>query len=183
MNGAHLHLLVNHVPVLGLVFGLALLAAALFRRSTELTRASLVVFVLAGIAGIVVYLTGEPAEDTVEKVAGITEGLIGRHEDAALAATIGSGVLGAWALFGLAGFRRLATLPRWFTSSSLVLALVAAVMMGWTANLGGQIRHSEIRAGAPAAGGAGEREERGGRTMPDSAAARTTVHDLAAQPR
>ena len=153
MNGAHLHLLVNHVPVLGILFGLLLLVAALWRRSTELTRTSLVIFVLTAVAAVLVYLTGEPAEDAIEGVAGVTRGLIGRHEDAALAATIGLGILGAFSLGGLAGFRRLAVLPRWFTSSSLVLALVTAGMIGWAANLGGQIRHTEIRAGAPAAFG------------------------------
>lgn len=168
MNGAHLHLLVNHVPVLGLFFGLALLVAALWRRSTELTRTSLVIFVLTAVAAIVVYLTGEPAEDSVEGLADVTKTMIGRHESAALAATIGVGVLGGFALLGLAGFRRLAAIPRWFTSSSLVLAIVTAGMMGWTANLGGQIRHTEIRAGAPAAGGTGEREEREGRVTPDT---------------
>ena len=150
MNGAHLHLLVNHVPVLGILFGLLLLVAALWRGSTELTRTSLVVFVLTALAAVLVYLTGEPAEDAVEGVAGVTRGLIGRHEDAALAATIGLATLGLFSLGGLAGFRRLARIPRWFTSSSLLLALVAAGMIGWAANLGGQIRHTEIRAGAPA---------------------------------
>lgn len=170
MNGAHLHLLVNHVPVLGLFFGLALLVAALWRRSTELTRTSLVVFALTAVAAIVVYLTGEPAEDSVEGLAGVSRALIERHESAALAATIGVGVLGGVALVGLAGFRRLAAVPRWFTSSSLVLALATAGLMGWTANLGGQIRHTEIRAGAPAGDGGGgenrEREEREGRGVP-----------------
>lgn len=173
MNGAHLHLLVNHVPVLGLFFGLALLLVALWRRSSELTRTSLVVFALTAVASIVVYLTGEPAEDGVEGLAGVTKALIGRHESAALAATIGVGILGGFSLVGLAGFRRLAVVPRWFTSSALVLAFVTTGMMGWTANLGGQIRHTEIRAGAPAAGGeggSGEREEHESRAAPDTVA-------------
>lgn len=182
MNGAHLHLLVNHVPVLGLFFGLALLAAALWRRSPELTRTSLVVFALTAVAAILVYLTGEPAEDGVEGIAGITEGLIGRHESAALAATIGVGILGGYSLLGLAGFRRLATLPRWFTSSALVLALATAGMMGWTANLGGQIRHTEIRAGAPAGGGERGGEEREGRAAPGGAKPDAVQRALASTP-
>ncbi|MGE0352901.1 MAG: hypothetical protein AB7I33_05330 [Gemmatimonadales bacterium] len=155
MNTAHLHLLVNHLPVLGVLFGVLLLAWAVFRRSPQLTRAALGVFVLAGIAGLVAYLTGEPAEEAVERLSGVSETLIGQHEDAALAATFGAGLLGLLALAGLVAFRRLADLPRWFTGASLAFGLVATGMMAWTANLGGQIRHSEIRAGAVAAMDAG----------------------------
>lgn len=38
MNAMHLHLLLNHVPVLGTIFGLALLVPALLRRRDELKR-------------------------------------------------------------------------------------------------------------------------------------------------
>jgi hypothetical protein len=41
---------------------------------------------------------------------------------------------------------RRSALPRWLTMLGLVAAVGA--MMAYTANLGGQIRHSEIRAGA-----------------------------------
>jgi hypothetical protein len=33
MNSAHLHLMLNHIPVLGMGFGLALLGWALLRKS------------------------------------------------------------------------------------------------------------------------------------------------------
>ncbi len=164
MNAAHLHLLVNHVPVFGLIFGLLLLFVALWRRSAELSRTSLAIFVITGIGTIVVYLTGEPAGDAVEHLAGVGESMVERHEDAAMAATVAAGIVGALSAIGLLVFRKAAAVPRWVASSTLVLALGAAGLMGWTANLGGQIRHSEIRAGSAAGGadalGGGERGER-----------------------
>ena len=42
-------------------------------------------------------------------------------------------------------FRKQNTLPGWFLSLTLVLALLASALMGWTAHLGGRIRHPEIR--------------------------------------
>ena len=49
MNPAHLHLMLNHIPVLGTAFGLGLLAFALWRRSDELKKTALGVFVLVAL--------------------------------------------------------------------------------------------------------------------------------------
>jgi uncharacterized membrane protein len=144
MNGAHLHLMLNHLPVLGVGFGLLLLLAAKFGKSTDLTRAGLVVFVLAAGAAGTAYLTGEPAEEAVEEVASVTEQSIEQHEEAATVALVLTGLLGAGALFGLVSYRRQALPPAWFTGTALIGALVAGGAMAYTANLGGQIRHPEI---------------------------------------
>jgi len=144
MNVAHIHLMLNHLPVMGAAIGVLLLAAAFLRRSDELTKASFALLALLGVASVVVYLTGEPAEKIVEKVAGFSESLLERHEDVALLATISMGVLGALSLLTLVVFRR-RPLPRWTTAVALVLSVGAAAVMAYTANLGGQIRHTEIR--------------------------------------
>ena len=144
MNIVHLHLLLNHVPVLGVVFVTLLLFSALIRRSGELAKVSLALFALVGAMALLVFLTGEPAQDAVEKLPGLSERLIDRHEDAALVATIATGVIGALALGALIVYRR-RQLPRWVTAFALVAAVGSAGLMGYTANLGGQIRHTEIR--------------------------------------
>jgi uncharacterized membrane protein len=149
MNVAHIHLMLNHLPVMGAAIGVLLLAAAFLRRSDELTKASLALLALLGVASVVVYLTGEPAEKIVEKVAGFSESVLERHEDVALLATISMGVLGALSLLTLVVFRR-RPLPRWTTAVALVLCVGVAAVMAYTANLGGQIRHTEIRSTAAA---------------------------------
>jgi uncharacterized membrane protein YeaQ/YmgE (transglycosylase-associated protein family) len=162
MNPVHLHLLLNHLPVIGTVVAIALLGYAVLRRSPELVRVGLGMFVLLALAGAVVYLTGEPAEELVEGLPGVSEAILERHEEAALFATILLGVVGAVALGGLLAFRTRATgIPRGFAAAALLLALLPAGAMGYTANLGGQIRHTEIRPGAVAAGDVAENEARG----------------------
>jgi len=52
------------------------------------------------------------------------------------------------------------TALKWFATTSLAISLVVAGLMGWTANLGGQVRHTEIRAGASATQGEGPREDK-----------------------
>ncbi|HEX8848839.1 MAG TPA: hypothetical protein VF761_04825 [Gemmatimonadaceae bacterium] len=146
MNTAHVHLLLNHIPVLGTLLALALLAWAVARKQPSRAKDGLGLLVILGVVAIVVYLTGGAAEDAVENLPGVSEGLIESHEEAALAATIALGALGLMSLLALWRFRA-RSLPRWVPMAGLAGAAVVAAMMAWTANIGGQIRHSEIRGG------------------------------------
>jgi uncharacterized membrane protein len=144
MSLTHLHLMLNHVPVIGLIIGIGLLGLAIAMKKSDLAKASLGLFVILGITSIVVYLTGESAEEAVENVAGFSEAITERHEEFALVATVVIGMLAAMSFGVLALFRKKA-LPRWITLSSFVLALITSGFMGYTAMLGGQVRHTEIR--------------------------------------
>jgi hypothetical protein len=144
MNAVHLHLMLNHLPVIGSAIGVLLLAVALARRSGELTKVALGLFALLGVAAVAVFLTGEPAEDVVEKLPGFSHAITEEHEEVALVATIALGAFGALAVALLAAFRRRA-LPRWAAVGSLLGALAICAIMGYTAFLGGQIRHTEVR--------------------------------------
>ena len=150
MNLVHLHLALNHVPALGAVFGLVLLAFAAVKKSRELTRVSLGVFVLVALLTAPAYLTGEPSEDAVENLPGVSKPTIEQHETAAGVAFGGVAVLGVAGLVGLLRSRGNRAIPGWLRPSVLTLALVASGLMFLTANLGGQIRHTEIRSGATA---------------------------------
>jgi hypothetical protein len=153
MSWAHIHLALNHVPVIGLLIVLLLLVVASLRRSVELTRVSYGLLVLLAIATLAVYLTGEPAEELIENLPGFSDALVEQHEEVALIATIGMGVLGLVTLVALIRFRKPRVAPAWYGRGVLLLALLMGGVMAWTANLGGQIRHSEIRPGAAAAAG------------------------------
>ena len=145
MNWTHMHLLLNHVPVLGVMFGFLLLAYALIKRNQDLRQASLSIFVITGLLSVVVYLTGEPAEEAVEHLAGVSETVIESHEEAALAAMVGATSLGAIALGSLLASRWSRATAKTLVTVTLLGSLIVSGMMAWTANLGGQIRHSEIR--------------------------------------
>jgi hypothetical protein len=68
MNAAYFHLVLNHIPVLGVLLGLALFLLALIPKSTEVRSVALWVFLLAALSAAPVFLTREPAEDLVERV-------------------------------------------------------------------------------------------------------------------
>ena len=152
-NWAHVHLLLNHVPSLGVIFGLLWLGIAVLRRNDEWKRAALWTFVGAALLTIPTYLTGEPAEHFLENLPGVDfsqiEGHIEEHEEAALFSLIAVEVLGLVSLAGLflsRGSSRLLT--RW-VAACLVLAIVTTGLLIYTSNHGGHIRHLETR-GDPA---------------------------------
>jgi hypothetical protein len=119
MNWAHVHLLLGHLPVIGTIFGVLLLLLALLRKSEELKRVSLGVFVFTALIVLPVYFTGEPAEEVVEHLPGVAEPLIERHENAALFALLIAGVTGIAALIWLIIFRRAERLPGWVVADNL----------------------------------------------------------------
>lgn len=147
MNGAHLHLVINHVPVIGLGLSVVVLALGILRRSDDVTRAGAILLVLIALITIPVYLTGEPAEEIVEGLPGASDQLIHSHEDVAVWAMILIEVLGAAALAGLLVFRQKDAMPGWFAPSLLAFALAAAALVGWASYLGGEIMHQEARPG------------------------------------
>ncbi len=158
MNATHLHLVLNHIPVLGDVFGLGLLLLALWRKSEELKKAAFAVFVVVALLTIPAYLTGEPAEGGVKGLPGVSSPLIEKHEDAAGVALAGLLILGAGALASLLWLRAGRRVPTWLSFGVLTVALAVSGITAWTANLGGQVRHTEIRSGAGAPLGNAERD-------------------------
>ena len=59
MSLVHLHLLLNHLPVIGAFFGVLLLAVALARRSSELAKVALAFFAFLGAVSVAVFFTGD----------------------------------------------------------------------------------------------------------------------------
>lgn len=146
MNLAHLHLLLNHLPILGIPFSLILYVVGAMRKSNEVKRIAYFFAVGVALLTIPAYLTGEPAEKLVEHLAGVSEGLIERHEEAAeisLVLVLVSGGIAALNIFMPVGkFSRI--IP---TAFGLAL-VVSAGSLAYTGKLGGEIRHTEIRADA-----------------------------------
>jgi uncharacterized membrane protein len=145
MNPAHLHIILNHIPVIGIPFGIALLIWGFVRKSQELKTTALLVFVAIALVTIPTYFSGKAAEDLMEDLPGVSENLIENHETAATIALGAASILGGLALVRLLMASRFATIGGPMTILVLVFSLGVAGWLGRTANLGGQIRHSEIR--------------------------------------
>ena len=137
--------MLNHIPVLGKAFCMELVGWALIQKSEELKRVSLGAFVIVALLAIPAYLTGEPAEEVIEHLPGISKATIEEHEDAATFAFAGVLAVGVAALGGLVFHWRAKPAPNWIVVVVLVLSVIVFAMMIRTANLGGLIRHPELR--------------------------------------
>lgn len=145
MDAAHIHLILNHIPVLGAVATLCLVVLADFKEDKAFTKLALQFMVLIGMLTLPVYFSGEPAEELIEHLPGVTETFIEEHEKFANFGFALTELVGVIGLIGLYLFRKNPESVKKYWRSIQVVALVNAVVMFATANLGGQIRHTEIR--------------------------------------
>jgi uncharacterized membrane protein len=148
MSLVHLHLLLNHLPIVGVPLLTVLLAYGIARRQRDVQRAALAGVVLLALLTVPAYMTGEPAEEAIEHAPGVATALISRHETLATIAmglTAGLAVLASLALFLS---RRDRPVPRALLAGGVLLAVLTTGVLIPTGYFGGQIRHEEIRAAA-----------------------------------
>jgi hypothetical protein len=161
MNWAHIHLILNHIPLIGVGFTILLFIVALIKNSKELINVSLLFTIIVALFAIPAYLTGEPAEDIVEELPGISENLIKQHEEMSEKAFIFLEIVGALALMTLVVMRYSQKLGGWLMSVTLIGLIVGGGMVAWTANLGGRINHPEVRSNASDSQSISTHEEKG----------------------
>ncbi|HVA57419.1 MAG: DUF2231 domain-containing protein [Gemmatimonadaceae bacterium] len=140
-DAAHLHLMVNHFPVVLSIVGMASLAVGAVTRRDFYWRAGLILMVLAAIAAGVAILTGESASDEIRQRAFVVRGTIGAHSSAAYAALwalLVAGVISGYAWWS-ARAREVMALPAWLRELVLILALVGASLVSYAAYRGGII--------------------------------------------
>lgn len=145
MNNTHLHLVVNHLPIIFPVVGIILLVIGIFTKTEVSKRNAYITFILGALASIAAMATGEGAEDGVENLPGVAESLIETHEEAAELFAGLSYVLGGISTVALfASFKNYAFFK--FMSFIVgVLALATLFFAQKAGTTGGEIRHTEIR--------------------------------------
>lgn len=144
MNTTHLHLLINHLPIIGSILGGFVLAQGIWNKS-ELTKITAYnVLIISSIGAIVAYFTGEEAEETIENIAGVMENTIKIHEDFAIYALIALIALGISSIIGLWVTIKQNSYSGIVSTVTLVIAFVGFGLIAQTGYLGGQIRHTEL---------------------------------------
>ncbi|MFC4870763.1 hypothetical protein [Negadavirga shengliensis] len=148
METTHWHLLLNHFPIIGTVIGtLILISGYLLKNNPVVKQTAMGVFIFSALAAIPAYLTGEGAEELVEKIPGVTEQIMDTHEDQAIIFLIAVLILGGLALITLVS----SYLKSKAAAALYMVVLAASVgicfLAKQTGTTGGEIRHTEIRSG------------------------------------
>jgi len=146
MNVVHLHLLLNHIPTVGFGIGVVLFVGALVAKSGDVKRAALSILFLTGAVTILTYVTGSDAKAAVASTPDVSTAQIDAHETAALVAFAFMQATAFFSWLGLWTWRRTGDLAGWNRTTILILAVVTFGLMARAANVGGEIRHPEIRA-------------------------------------
>lgn len=152
MNLAHIHLLLNHWPIIGAFVGLGLFLVSLVTNSDDLKQTSLAFFAILALVAIPTYMSGDVANEVLRASTPLPKDLINTHQGAALLSLVFMEITGGLALIELWRFSRMSrpapgTVARWNFAAVLLFSIVTVGLMAATGNTGGAIRHPEILSG------------------------------------
>ncbi len=150
MNAAHLHLMLNHFPIIGLIISLLLFIISRIYRNNGIRQAALITFVFTGIMALAAYFSGTQAEDMMEELLPASGHLIEAHEDGGLYFMIICVFLGALAAISLYLEKKEFKYLRYLHIGIIVISLLGLYVGRAVATGGGEIRHTEIRSGSDA---------------------------------
>lgn len=168
MNAAHLHLVINHFPIIGLILGCLVLLTGILMKSSVVRRVGLSLFLIAGISAIPAFSTGEGAEEIAEEAVSMNmcndkscvcppelikkmeqerEHYIHEHEEKA------EGLMPF--MWGIIVLSLIAMFLEWKNKSMAKIASLIVLVIGFIAAFfarevgtsGGEISHPEIRKG------------------------------------
>ncbi len=144
MNQAHLHMVLNHFPIIGLMFGIGVLIYGIIKKHTILVNTAYVIFIICMIMGKATMMTGEGAEEIAEEL-GISHDLIHEHEEMAETFMKLLYVLGILSVAGLVVNSKKHAKAFILSLIILILAISTSILSIKVGNSGGEIRHTEIR--------------------------------------
>lgn len=147
MDELHLHLVVNHLPIIFPVVGIIILLTGIFSKSEITHRNAYLIFILGAVTSIVAMQTGENAENSATQIAGLSENLIEIHEEVSEIFATLTYVLGGISLVALILSFRNSDMSKYAPFVVGILAVVCLFFAQKVGTTGGEIKHTEIRTG------------------------------------
>jgi uncharacterized membrane protein len=145
MNDAHLHLIVNHFPIIGTILGLGILITGMLLKNDSVKNTAYVLFVIAAIFGALSMATGEGAEEIVEDFPNIGKAIIHEHEELAEKLALVLYILGGFSVLALFLNIKKNSKEKFVSFFILGVGLVSLFLIQKVGTSGGEIRHTEIR--------------------------------------
>lgn len=147
MNDAHVHLVVNHFPIIGTIFGLGILVVGLFMNNKTTQNVAYVLFVASAILAFVSDKTGGGAAHMVKELPNIDLGkeTIKTHAQLAGKFAIACYLMGVVSIIGLYLNIKNNSRAKLVSFLVLIIAAVCVYLGKEVGTSGGEIRHTEIR--------------------------------------
>ncbi len=144
MNATHLHLILNHFPIVGTLIGFVILIYGLQAKNTSIQKLALYLFIVLAIISIPVYFSGEEAEETIEHLSNISKSDLHEHEEIAEKALVLIEILGITSLFFFYNQKKQFISDKILLKIIAVLSFITLFVFILVGNYGGKIIHSEI---------------------------------------
>jgi uncharacterized membrane protein len=145
MNDAHLHMVVNHFPIIGTILGLGILVAGMILKNNSVKNTAYFLFIVAAVFAAFSMGTGEGAEELVEDMPSVGKKIIHEHEEIAEKFAVVMYVLGFCSLLGIYFDYKNHVKAKLVAAIVLIIAIVAVTLASFVGTSGGEIRHTEIR--------------------------------------
>lgn len=145
MNDAHLHMVVNHFPIIGTILGVGVLICSFLFKNTSYRSVAYGLFIVSAVFAAVSMGTGEGAEEMVEEMPEIGHQIIHDHEEWAEKLALFLYLLGLTSIIGLYFDFKKHSKAKLIAILALLISIVGVFFAKQTGTSGGEIRHTEIR--------------------------------------
>ncbi|NUM30896.1 MAG: hypothetical protein HUU47_01050 [Bacteroidetes bacterium] len=144
MEPVHIHLLINHIPILGGIFATALIFFGIILKNETVKKVAYFTFIVSALFVLPANKSGEGAEEIVEKIAGVNERMIEHHEEKADFAMWSSIITGIVSSMGLYLSYKNSKISGVISFVVFVVSLVSIYFLWGAGESGGKIRHTEL---------------------------------------
>ena len=145
MNDAHLHLVLNHFPIIGTILALGVLIAGFFLKNMSVKNTAYGLFIVSAIFAALSMATGDGAEEMVKDMPNIGKRIIHVHEDMAEKLAIVLYLLGGISVLGIILNLKSHAKAKFISIVALIVAIGAVYLAQLVGTTGREIRHTEIR--------------------------------------
>lgn len=139
------HLLLNHLPIISVIFGSVILLIGMLFHSKQVKIVGLAMFVFAAIMFFPTMYTGEKVENVVGDQPGVARYLIEEHEEIAERTELIIDLLAAMALITILAIVTDKKISKWLIRITLIISFISIYFVVQTGHSGGQIRRPELR--------------------------------------
>ena len=161
MNDAHLHMVVNHFPIIGIILGFGVLIAGIVFKNDSVKNTAYSLFIVGAIFAALSMATGEGAEEIVEDMPSVGKKIIHEHEEMAEKLAIVLYLLGVVSIAGLYTNIKKHSQAKLVSFLALTIAVIGVFLGKQTGTTGGEVRHTEIRVNAGTSSDTIQNEEEG----------------------
>ncbi len=144
MNAAYLHLITVHIPVLGCPLALILLLIGKKHHNKTIIQTGLILLIISCLTTLPVAFFGHQSVSIVTDLPGVYRDIIKNHENMAEKALWATNITAGIALLTWGILHIGVALEEIFLVLTLVVGTITATLLGYTAHLGGKIRHPEV---------------------------------------